>query len=72
MLTIDEEVSRGSTRLVTIPCEAGPTTRALQGAFGGTFSGRRSTSLSTNLGIAGFTEISVAPPEMVEAFEAAS
>ena len=73
MLTIDEEVSRGATRLVTIPCEAGPTSRALRGAFGGTFSGQEVYfSTDENGLLLGFTETSAAPPEMVEIFEAAT
>jgi hypothetical protein len=34
MLTVDEEVPGRGTRLVSIPCDAGPTSRALRAAFG--------------------------------------
>lgn len=40
MLTVDEEVPHGATRLVTIPCDSGPTSRALRPAFGDEVAGQ--------------------------------
>jgi hypothetical protein len=40
MLAVDEEVPGGAPRLVSIPCEAGPTIRALRSAFGDEVAGQ--------------------------------
>ena len=65
LLTVDEEVPHGATRLVTIPCDAGPTSRALRSAFGDEVAGQEVLFPVDALGILdGFTPVRDADAEV--------
>ena len=51
MPTVDEEVSGGAMRLVTIPCDAGPTSRALRSASRDEVAGEGVYFSTDNIGV---------------------
>jgi hypothetical protein len=65
MLTVDEEVPGGATRLVTIPCDAGPTSRALRTVSGDEVAGQGVYFSTDNIGaLEGFAPIEDADAEV--------
>lgn len=51
MVGIDEETTGGTSRRVAIPCDAGPTFRALRSAFGDEVAGQEVLFTVDNLGV---------------------
>ena len=51
MPTVDEEGPGGATRLVSIPCDAGPTSRALRLASGDEVAGQGVYFSTDNIGV---------------------
>jgi hypothetical protein len=63
LLTVNEVVPHGATRSVTIPCDAGPTSRALRSAFGDEVAGQEVLFSVDALGILdGFLPLRDAAP----------
>ena len=67
MLTVDEEVPGEATRLVTIPCDAGPTSRALRSASRDEIAGQGVYFPTDNIGVLeGFAPIEDADVEVAQ------
>lgn len=67
MLTVDEEVPGGAMRLVTIPCDAGPTSRALRSASGDEVAGQEVYFSTDNIGVlVGFASIEDVDAEVAQ------
>ena len=67
MPTVDEEVPGGAMRLVTIPCDAGPTNRALRSASGDEVAGQGIYFSTDNNGVlVGFAPIEDADAEVTQ------
>jgi hypothetical protein len=67
MLTVDEEVPGGAMRLVTIPCDAGPTSRALRSASMDEIAGQGVCFSTDNIGVlVGFALIEDADVEVAQ------
>lgn len=67
MLTVDEEVFGGATRLVSIPFDAEPTSRALRSASGDEVAGKGVYFSTDNIGVlVGFAPIEDADAEVAQ------